>query len=71
MLLFRSGEHARRWGAEREPAGETVSLAQAWEMALAWFGDRMERDWQRTPVRARRMLRGLGLTGRFWDLPGA
>jgi len=70
MLLFRSEEHAQRWAAGREPAGQTVSLEQGWEMAKAWFGDRLERGWQRTPARARRMLDDLGLTGSFWALPG-
>ena len=68
MLLFRSEEHARRW-TKRTEGGETVTLAQAWEMARAWFGDRMERSWERTPARARRMLDDLGLSGPFWNLP--
>lgn len=70
MLLFRSEEHLERWRLERGlPRGETLTLDQQWELARAWYSNRMDRDWRRrTPQEAEKVLGGLGLTGDFWKL---
>ena len=70
MLLFRSEEHVDRWcrlwGRER---GEVFSLEQQWQLAQAWYTDRLQPDWRRkTPEEAVAILREVGLTSPFWDL---
>jgi Alkylmercury lyase len=74
QLLFHSAEHARAWCAERgyEP-GYVGTLQQAWELARAWYGDRLRPDFRRrTPEEAQALFEQLGLRGPFWRLrPGA
>ena len=78
MLLFRSEEpggtdHIDAWSAQRErPRGETMSVGQAWELARAWYGHRLDADWRRrTADEAHEVFAGLGLTGPFWRLTPA
>ncbi len=68
MLLFRSEEGVDAWcAATGEPRGETVPLAQVWALAQAWYGDRMERDFQpRTAAQAMDVFAAVGLTSAFW-----
>ena len=55
-----------RRGLER---GATIPLATAWELAKAWYADRLEADWRRrTPEEARAVFEDLGMTGAFWRL---
>ncbi len=71
MNLFRSEEHALRWASERghEP-GKTLSATKLWELAEAWWGDRLDPDWRpHTRAQNQAILDGLGLTGEFWQLP--
>lgn len=43
MLLFRSGEEVDAWcRATGEPRGESVPLAHVWDLARAWYGDRLD-----------------------------
>lgn len=72
MLLFRSEEHVKRWyGRQGIPMGATLTLEQQWELARAWYSDRMSADWRRrTPEEAEAVFTGLGLTGEFWRLSG-
>lgn len=66
MNLFRSEEHVRRWLEGREP-GATIPAAKLWELADAWYRERLAPDWRpRTPEENREILRSLGLTGPFW-----
>ena len=70
MNLFRSEEHALRWVDERgyEP-GATISATKLWELADAWWNDRLAPDWRpRTREQNQAILDGLGLTGPFWQL---
>jgi hypothetical protein len=69
MLLFRSEDHVTRWAEVRQTGiGATFTPQQGWQLATAWFGDRLSPDWRRrTPEEARTIFEGIGLTGPFWD----
>lgn len=70
MLLFRSEEHLERWRSERSmPRGQTMSPAQQWDLARAWYSNRMQPDWRRrTADEAQEVFASVGLTGGFWQL---
>ncbi len=71
MNLFRSEEHALRWVEERgyEP-GRTLTAAKLWELADAWWSDRLDPEWRpHSREQNQAILDGLGLTGPFWQLP--
>ena len=71
MNLFRSEEHAARWLDERgyEP-GETISATKLWELAVAWWSDRLAPDWRpHTREQNQAILDRLELTDPFWQLP--
>jgi hypothetical protein len=70
MLLFRSEEHLERWCAFRElPRGGTMSPAQCWHLAQAWYGDKLSPDWRRTTLEeTEAVLTAVGLTEPFWSL---
>lgn len=69
MLFFRSEEQVDRWCADRElPRRPTASLAQLWQMSLAWYGNRLSPDARRPgPEEIRGIFAGIGLRGSFWD----
>jgi hypothetical protein len=68
MLLFRSEDHVIRWLAGRRP-GATIPVRTLADLATAWWGDRLEADWQpHTLEHNQAILDGLGLTGPFWAL---
>ena len=68
MLLFRSEGHVTTWLAGREP-GTTIPVAKLAELAVAWWGDRLDGDWRpHTREQNQAILEGLGLTGPFWNL---
>ena len=68
MLLFRSEEHVDRWcaarGLTRRPL---VALDVLWELAVAWYANRLTPE-ARRPVgeEIREIFDGLGLTESFW-----
>jgi hypothetical protein len=69
MNLFRSEEHIARWLGAREP-GATIPIAKLWELAQAWWDDRLSPDWvPHTREQNTAILEGLGLVGDFWTLP--
>ena len=70
MLLFRSEEHLDRWCAFRElPRGGTMSPAQCWHLAQAWYGEKLHPDWRRkTLEETEAVLTAVGLTEPFWNL---
>jgi hypothetical protein len=72
MLLFRDEEHCGRWRRQwSQPLGAFLTIDQAWRLAQAWFGRKMERDWRRATLEETELLlAGLGLKGAFWDLRG-
>jgi hypothetical protein len=70
MNLFRSEEHALRWARERghEP-GETIAATKLWELADAWWHDRLDAGWRpHTREQNQAILDSLGLTTPFWQL---
>jgi hypothetical protein len=68
MNLFRSEEHVQRWLNGRDP-GATIPVEKLWELAHAWYRDRLAPDWRpRTPEQSHAILRSLGLTGPFWGV---
>ena len=81
MLLFRSEEpdgpraldHVDAWSAQRSrPRGETMTVLQCWELARAWYGNRLDADWRRrTADEASAVFARLGLVGPFWRLEPA
>ena len=63
MRLFRSEEQIPSGGA-------AMPVEQLWQLARAWYGDRMDPDWQpRARDESRAILADVGLTGPFWELP--
>ena len=70
MLLFRSEEHVERWLRERgHSRGASMTSAQQWQLARAWYRDRLSPEWHRkTPAEAEAIFEEVGLTGEFWKL---
>ncbi|MGH2556307.1 MAG: hypothetical protein ACRDHO_11390 [Actinomycetota bacterium] len=70
MLLFRSEEHVDRWCADRGLLrGGILTLVQLWELATAWYANRIAPDWRRgTAEEAEAVFAEIGLTGPFWRL---
>lgn len=70
MLLFRSEEDVDAWCEARHMApGATMAPEQCWQLARAWYGDRLHPDWERKSVdEAHAIFEGIGLTGAFWRL---
>ena len=70
MLLFRSEEHVDRWSRERGiRRGATLTTAQVWRLARAWYSDKLSPSWRRrTPEEAQRVFEEAGLSGQFWRL---
>lgn len=70
MLLFRSEQHIERWCRQwNRPRGDTLTLAQGWELAKLWYSDRLSPDWKPfTAEQAQRVFAAVGLTGEFWQL---
>ena len=63
MRLLRSGD-------ELDGEGEVIGMQQLQELAVAWYGDRMDPEWRpRTPDESQRVLADVGLDGEFWELP--
>jgi len=69
MLVFRSEEHVDRWCAVRGlPRRPVVTLDQLWQLAVAWYSNRLTPE-ARRPMGAevREIFQRLGLTDPFWD----
>ena len=51
------------------PIGGILTLDTAWQLALAWYHDRLDSAWQRKPLKeAQALFTGLGMTDSFWEL---
>ena len=70
MLAFRSEAHVDEWCRQRRIAkGAVFTLEQAWQLAHAWYADKLSPEWRRaTPGEAQALFAGIGLTGDFWRL---
>ena len=70
MLLFRDEEHVGRWCTSRGvPRRPLVTLPQLWELAVAWYGERLTPA-ARRPMgdEVRAIFARVGLVGEFWEL---
>jgi len=69
MLFFRSEELIGAWCKARGIAPRpVVRLDQLWQLAVTWYGTRLEAVSRRpAPDEMRRIFEGLGLHGDFWD----
>jgi hypothetical protein len=58
-----------RWiETRRSLIGATLTPQQGWQLATAWFEDRLSPDWRRkTPEETRAIFEDIGLDGPFWD----
>jgi hypothetical protein len=70
MLAFRSEEHVDRW---RElqclSKGTVFTPEQMWQLAQAWYANRMSPDWRRkSPEEIEALFAEIGLSGDFWRL---
>jgi hypothetical protein len=70
MLLFRSEEHRDRWREFRGLGTDgTMPLATMWQLAHAWYRDRLDPGWcRKSPDEAAALFAECGLTGDFWRL---
>jgi hypothetical protein len=69
MNLFRSEEHITRW-LDGRPPGATISAGQLCDLAHAWWGDRLDPNWNpHTKDQNQEILDRVGLVGDFWRLP--
>jgi len=69
MLFFRSEEHVHRWckanGVMKRPL---VSLDQLWQLAVTWYGSRLNIESRRpAPDEMVKIFSEIGLEGSFWD----
>ena len=71
MLLFESEEAVDQWvKRHRVPKGDVQPIEVVWELAKAWYGRHLDRDWQKWSIsQAREIFAGLGLSGDTWELP--
>jgi Alkylmercury lyase len=70
MLLFRSEEDVHAWCAKRgRRSGAIFDLTRLWQLAAAWYDDRLDPNWRRRTIVERQViLDGVGLRGAFWRL---
>jgi hypothetical protein len=69
MLFFRSEEMVKAWchgrGIVPRPL---VTMAQLWELAVAWYGTRLSPEARRPgPAEMRQIFARIGLNDPFWD----
>ena len=69
MLFFRSEELIAAWCRTRGITPRPiVRMEQLWELAVTWYGTRLEPVSRRpAPAEMRQIFAGLGLEGGFWD----
>jgi hypothetical protein len=69
MLFFRSEELISTWCRARGITPRpVVTMDQLWQLAVTWYGTRLEPVSRRPgPAEMRQIFEGLGLGGDFWD----
>lgn len=57
--------------SEEVPAGgASIGVEQLWQLAQAWYGDRLDPAWRpRVCDESQHVLASVGLTETFWQLP--
>jgi hypothetical protein len=69
MLFFRSEDNLNAWCAARQhPRRPTATLPQLWQMAVAWYSNRLNVDAHRPDsYEIKQIFARIGLTDTFWD----
>jgi hypothetical protein len=69
MLFFRSEEALNDWcSATAHPRRPTATLPQLWQMATAWYSNRLSPQARRPDAKEmRQIFARIGLTDAFWD----
>ena len=69
MLFFRSEDTLDEWcSARQHPRRPIVTLPQLWQLAMAWYADRLSADAHRPDANeVRQIFARIGLTDTFWD----
>jgi hypothetical protein len=69
MLFFRSEDALNDWcTATQHPRRPTATLPQLWQMAMAWYSNRLSAQAHRPDANEiRQIFARIGLTDRFWD----
>jgi Alkylmercury lyase len=71
IRIFCDEDHARRYVDQNDaPEGALVPARTMWELALTWYGDRLDPDYEPQSRKERQgQLADAGLSGEFWQLP--
>lgn len=71
IRMFCNRAHAQLWTAGHAPnSGYIADARTVWDLALAWYGDRVAPDFQpHTRACNQTLLTERGLVGAFWRLP--
>jgi hypothetical protein len=69
MLFFRSEDALDEWCRIRQlPRRPTATLPQLWQMAVAWYANRLSAEARRPDANEiRKIFARIGLTDPFWD----
>jgi len=69
MLFFRSEDALDEWcKARQHPRRPTVTLPQLWQMAVAWYANRLSPQARRPDANEiRQIFARIGLRDPFWD----
>jgi hypothetical protein len=72
MLFFRSEDGLDEWCSVHQlPRRPTATLPQLWQLAVAWYANRLSPQARRPDANEiRQILTPIGLTDRFWDPQG-
>jgi len=72
MLFFRSEDALDEWcRVHQRPRRPAATLPQVWQLAVAWYGNRLTAQARRPDANEIRQIFGrIGLTDRFWDPEG-
>ncbi len=68
MLLFQSEEWIDRWCKRNKlERGETLSVAQVWNLSKMWYHNRLSVDYHgRSVEQVAEIFKQAGLTSAFW-----
>jgi len=68
MLLFQSEEWIDRWCKRNKlERGETLSVAQVWNLSKLWYHNRLSVDYHgRSVEQVAEIFKQAGLTSAFW-----
>ena len=69
MLFFRSEDALKEWcDGRQQPRRPTATLPQLWQMAVAWYSNRLSAEARRPDANEiTQIFARIGLTDPFWD----